>query len=93
MASDAASLVEAVTNPRLWLAIWIALFLLVAWLNAQDQYRLAVGRVNPTDQEAQECYFPLSNAASVNLHPDGEPCKWMRTQVGKTGMLFFIPDD
>ena len=80
-------------NPRFWLVLWILLMLAV-WLTAQERgYRLAVGRVQPTDQEARICYFPLSSAAAVTLFPNGEPCRWMQTQVGKTGTLFFVPDE
>lgn len=80
-------------NPRLWLAIWILVILAILVLNGQSRgYVIAIGKVQPTEQESGECYFPLSNAASINLHPDGEPCKFMRTMIGKTGTLFFIPD-
>ena len=80
-------------SPRLWLLLWVLLMLTV-WLTAQERgYVLAIGRVQPTDSEAQACYFPLSNAASVTLYPNGEPCRWMRTQAGTTGKLLFIPDE
>lgn len=55
-------------------------------------YLLAIGKVNPTEQESQECYFPIGQAASVNLHPDSVYCQRMREFIGKTGTLFFVPD-
>lgn len=64
------------------------------WLAyAQSGYLIAVGKVNPTEMEAQGCYFPIGQVASVNLDPAGEPCVRMREFIGKTGTLFFVPDD
>ena len=78
--------------------VLVIALLLVAWaLWAQAQshgsYVLAVGKVSSTAQEAAECYFLIGQAASVNLHPNGEYCIRMREFVGKTGVLFFVPDE
>ena len=55
-------------------------------------YTIAVGRINPTEQESQECVFPIGQATSLLLHPHGEPCVMLRELIGRTGTLVFIPD-
>ena len=72
-----------------------ALWLLLYAFEVQSQsraYTLAIGTINPTDQESQECVFPVGNAASLLLHPNGEPCVLVRGLIGQTGTLLFVPD-
>ena len=72
-----------------------ALLCLLYAFDVQSQtraYTLAIGRVDATHQEAQECYFKFSVAAMLVLHPKGEPCVIVRGLIGQTGRLVFIPD-
>ena len=91
-------MVPAVNNPRVWLVLWIILFVVIAvWLNAQHGgYLLVVGTVTATESEQAECSFGLGTgegAATLALHPKGIPCVRMREFVGRTGTLFFVPDE
>lgn len=57
---------------------------------------LAIGTVNATDQERDECYFGVGvnavRAAVVSFHPKNEACIRARELVGQAGRLVFIPD-
>ena len=78
-----------------WLLLG-GIFWAVLALSLQAQtaraYTLAVGRLSPTVQEAQECIFPLGQGASILLHPNGEPCVLLRGLDGSTGRLVFYVD-
>lgn len=74
------------------LFVLLTLLLAAAVYGEPEGYTLAIGRMNPTDQERQECYFPVGQSASVNLDPRGTMCVIARTLAGRTGRLVFIPD-
>ena len=85
--------VRAVNNPRVWLVLWILFIVGVLIAYGQSRgYLIAAGPVSATDQEAQKCYFHV-NAAYLVLHPTGEPCQRMRTLVGQSGKIYFVPDE
>lgn len=72
------------------LAVWYGV---PAFSQQQDRwYVLAAGKVGGTEQEAQECVFPIGPAAAVLLHPKGEPCVRMRELIGGSGLLVWVPD-
>lgn len=76
------------------LAVLIGALLIIAAVlaHAQARYTLAIGRFGGTDQEIQECYFAIGQAASLTLHPQGEPCRIARELIGRTGTLVFVAD-
>ena len=77
---------------RWWLLLVALLVACGIYLAGQPQtLMLAVGRVEATAEEADQCSFHV-NEASLRLHPDGDPCQWMRPYVGKSGTIFFAPD-
>ena len=66
----------------------------IVLLSAQSRsVTLAIGRVAATEQESQECVFPIGQGAAVLLHPKGEPCVLARGLIGKTGRLVFVLDE
>lgn len=75
--------------------------LLIAWaLWAQAQshgggYLLAVGKLMATDQEAEACHFSLGSspdAFALVTHQQHIACVRLRELVGKTGVIYFVPD-
>lgn len=77
------------------LMILITVALYVADVQVQTRYRLVIGTVEATEEEAEQCYFNLGSgrdAATLALHPEGVPCVRMRELVGATGSLVFVPD-
>lgn len=76
-----------------WLLVGMLIGALAGMLDAQPRVvTLAIGRINPTEQEQQECVFPIGQGAAILLHPEGEFCQIAREQIGKTGTLLFVPD-
>ena len=53
---------------------------------------LAIGRFGATDDELSQCWFSIGPAASLALHPAGEPCRLAKDLMGRTGVLLFVPD-
>ena len=81
-------------NPRWWVLVIVVLILCGMIVYGEEHgFTLAIGKMNPTDQEQQECYFPIGQHASVNLNPRGDMCVIARTLAGRTGRLVFIPDE
>ena len=76
----------------IWFGMWFSTCLRVTAQPAPEAWTLAIGRVTSTEQESQECYFPIGQVASVNLHPKGEYCPIARGLIGRTGRLVFMVD-
>lgn len=81
-----------------WALLVLVVILCSVYLHGQsrESYRLAVGKVLATDQEADECYFSIGGSAeafAIVTHPSNEACRRLRELRSRTGMLFFIPDE
>ena len=82
-------------SARTW-AIGLFLFTLavslITVLTGQDRgYTLAIGRFGAADEELSMCTFSIG-AATLHLHPKGEPCLLARDLIGHTGRLVFLVD-
>ena len=81
------------SNPRVWLVLWILFTLGMLTVYGQGSgYLLAVGRMTANDQEREGCMFAIGQGTMLVLHPEGDPCVRAREFIGKTGTLFFVPD-